>query len=84
MAVNDDPSLDADVTRVLDTLRELVDEGPNSGSVEAISAKTGIGTSGVRMHLDMAAQHGLAIFINDEDVWDLTGEGHDLVDPDPA
>ncbi len=60
-----------------------MDEGPNSGSVEAIGAKTGIGTSGVRMHLEVAVQHGLAIFIDREDVWDLTGEGHDLVDPDP-
>ncbi len=84
MADNDDPSLDEEVRRVLDALRELLDEGPNFGSVEAISAKSGIGTSGVRMHLDVAARHGLAIFINDEDVWDLTGEGHDLVDPDPA
>jgi hypothetical protein len=84
VAVNDDPSLDEEVRRVLDALRELLDEGPNFGSVEAVSAKTGIGTSGVRMHLDVAAQHGLAIFINHEDVWDLTGEGHDLVDPDPA
>jgi hypothetical protein len=84
MAVNDDPSLNEEVRRALGALRELLDEGPNFGSVEAISAKSGIGTSGVRMHLDVAALHGLAIFINDEDVWDLTGEGHDLVDPDPA
>ena len=84
MTVNDDPSLDEDVKKVLGALRELVDAGPNFGSVEDISAKTGIGTSGVRMHLDVAAEHGLVIFIADGNVWDLTGEGHDLVDPDPS
>lgn len=83
MADDDDPSLDEDVKRILGALRELLDEGPNSGSVESISTKTGIGTSGVRMHLEAAAQHGLAIFIDHDNVWDLTGEGHDLVDPDP-
>ena len=65
-------------------MRELLDEGPNFGSVEAISAKAGMGTSGVRMHLDVAAEHGLVIFISHDNVWDLTGEGHDLVDPDPT
>ena len=62
------------------TARADLHKRPGSGWVPSDFGPQGLW----RRSLDVAAQHGLAIFINHEDAWDLTGEGHDLVDPDPA